>query len=290
MDNTTVAGLMQLNGGGLSLSSYSLAVGSMGGNAPINLNNQTLTAGSDGTNSTYAGALSGGGSLVKLGTGTLTLTGTSTYTGTTTINRGMLDIDGSLTSSAVMVNSSGTLSGTGSLASVTLEPGGQLAPGDSLGVMHLSGSLSLAAGAKVDYDLDENPADNEISMPAGLLALDDQQFSDFNFMFLNGFGRGTYTLIDAGSVSGQLGANVHGTIDGYPATLAVRGDNLVLIVPEPSTLALLAAGVLGLLGYGWRRRRRARRTAKAAFDQTDTPAILSFPSHSSPASAARRAA
>ncbi len=34
--------------------------------------------------------------------------------------------------------------------------------------------------------------------------------------------------------------------------------------PEPSTLALLGAGALGLLGYGWRRRAAARRTAKPA--------------------------
>ncbi len=68
----------------------------------------------------------------------------------------------------------------------------------------------------------------------------------------------------------------------YPSGIAVT--------PEPSTLALLVAGALGLVGYGWRR--RVARTAKpAVFDQQhDAPAILSLPSHSSPASAARRAA
>ncbi len=59
--------------------------------------------------------------------------------------------------------------------------------------------------------------------------------------------------------------------------------------PEPSTLALLATGVLGLLGYGWPRRRTVRRAAQPDA-QDDAPEILSFPSHSPPAHAARRAA
>ena len=47
-------------------------------------------------------------------------------------------------------------------------------------------------------------------------------------------------------------------------------------VPEPSTLALLAAGVGGLLGYGWKRRRRAARTPKPSPLDPYVPAPLSF--------------
>jgi len=67
----------------------------------------------------------------------------------------------------------------------------------------------------------------------------------------------------------------------YLATVAVQGNDLVLnVVPEPSALVLLAAGALGLLGYGWRRRKAVKRnTQPAAFNQPqeDGPAILSFP-------------
>ncbi len=62
-----------------------------------------------------------------------------------------------------------------------------------------------------------------------------------------------------------------------------------MVVPEPSTFTLLAAGALGLVGYGWRWRRASKSAKPTSFDQ-DTPAILAFPSHSSQAHAARKAA
>ncbi len=50
----------------------------------------TLQAGNNNTSSTYSGVMSGSGSLVKIGTGTLTLSGLSTYTGNVSINQGTL--------------------------------------------------------------------------------------------------------------------------------------------------------------------------------------------------------
>jgi hypothetical protein len=57
--------------------------------------------------------------------------------------------------------------------------------------------------------------------------------------------------------------------------------------PEPSTLAFLAAGAIGLIGYRWRRR-AARATANSAPLDPPDPANLSFPSQAS-THAARRA-
>jgi len=80
------------------------------------------------------------------------------------------------------------------------------------------------------------------------------------------FGPGSYNLIEFASSSGSLGANTSGTINGYPATLSIdflRHDLMLTVTPEPNSLVLLGVGALGLLGYGWRRRRATRRTAKA---------------------------
>ena len=94
------------------------------------------------------------------------------------------------------------------------------------------------------YELNSSAASDEISMPSGLLELNGQQFNDFTFTPLDNFGIGSYPLIDAGWISGSLGSSTMGTIDGMPATLAVEGNDLVLVVvPKPSTLMLLAAAL-----------------------------------------------
>ncbi len=249
VDNTTVTGLMQLNGGSLALSAYNLTIGSMSGAAPIDLGTSTLTTGTDNTSTTYSGAVGGSGRLTKTGTGSLVLAASNTYTGPTTISQGKLTIDGTLTNSAVSVNG-GTLGGTGSLRSVTVNSSGVLAPGDPLGVLHLSGNLVLSASATMDFDLDGVSTDDEVSMPSGSLTLNGQQFSNFGFNWTGGFGPGTYTLVNAESITG-LGSNLSGSIDGLPASLSVQNNDLMLtVVPEPSTAALFGAQRCGAARLG----------------------------------------
>ena len=153
------------------------------------------------------------------------------------------------------VNSGGMLGGSGSLTSVTVASGGSLSPGAAPAAMNVSGSLSLLSGAKMDYALDTPTDSDEVYMPSGPLVLSGQQFADFNFTPLGGFGQGTYTLIDTNSVPiGSLGTSNSGTIDGMPAYIAVQGDDVVLtVVPEPSTLVMLCIGGVVLLGWRWRR-------------------------------------
>ena len=86
-----------------------------------------------------------GGSLVKEGTGKLSLTGIQAFTGATNINAGNLHVNGSIaSSSAVNVNKGGTLSGNGNFGNVH-NNGGTVAPGNSIGTMHINGNLNMAA-------------------------------------------------------------------------------------------------------------------------------------------------
>ena len=62
--------------------------GASGGN--VNLQSYVLTVGGANSDTTYSGVLSGSGSLVKTGTGTLTLAASNTYSGNTTVSSGTL--------------------------------------------------------------------------------------------------------------------------------------------------------------------------------------------------------
>ncbi|MEI8372338.1 MAG: autotransporter-associated beta strand repeat-containing protein [Planctomycetota bacterium] len=105
---------------------------------------------------------------------------------------------------------------------------------------------------------------------------------------LNQFLPGGYTSAYANAI--DAGGNIVGYANdsgGNPHAILWQP------VPEPSTLALLIVGTIGLVGYGWSRRRAARRTVNpTAFDQVelqdDSPAILAMPSRWP--GAARRAA
>jgi autotransporter-associated beta strand protein len=110
--------------------------------------------------------------LIKSGSGTWTLSGTNTYTGTTTVSGGTLVVGvagvGSLGDTAVAVKSGATLKGSGvigtpgaSAASVTIESGGVLAPGNSPGLLTVNEDLTLASGSIFEWELAANKDTND---------------------------------------------------------------------------------------------------------------------------------
>jgi autotransporter-associated beta strand protein len=119
-------GLLNL---GLDNSAPPLTIGSLEGDSAstVQLNTHQLVIGGNGLSTTYSGGIIGGGSLVKTGSGKLTLTGSSVYRGGTTITGGTLIAQaraGSATGTGTVTVKSGTLGGRGTIAgAVTIGTG-----------------------------------------------------------------------------------------------------------------------------------------------------------------------
>ena len=247
-------------GGVLSFGTLTAATfGGLTGSGNLALSNATssavtLSVGNNNASTTYSGTLSGPGSLTKIGSGTLILTATNTSSGPTTINQGELLVNGSLVS-PVTVNS-GILGGSGTLSTVTVSPSGAIAPGSPPGTLTLSGSLILSSGAMLDYDLDTPSTSGMIA--CGPVIASSLEFSNFSFENAPNFRPGVYDLIQSNTSlpPGLLGGSTSGSVGPWQANLAVQGNDLVLtVVPEPGTLALLAASTLVLAVSLLRRRR-----------------------------------
>jgi len=82
---------------GLALDAYATQIGSLTGGGTtgggVALGIGTLTVGGDSTSpAPYAGAISGGGGLIKIGSGTQILAGNNTYSGSTLVDAGTLTL------------------------------------------------------------------------------------------------------------------------------------------------------------------------------------------------------
>lgn len=123
------AGTLRLNGINTYTGGTIVSEGILRGDAESiqgNVVNNAEIVFNETTGGTYAGVISGSGSVSKIGSATLTVSGVNTFVGGTTVSAGTLHLTGQL-SSPVIVDG-GTLSGSGRISSTaTVGAAGRLA-------------------------------------------------------------------------------------------------------------------------------------------------------------------
>ncbi|MBW4656998.1 MAG: autotransporter-associated beta strand repeat-containing protein [Kaiparowitsia implicata GSE-PSE-MK54-09C] len=148
---------VQISAGAVfDLNGMTQTIGSLSGTGNVLLGGTTLTAGGNNSSTTFSGTISGAGSLLKDGTGTLTLNGTNTYTSATQVFGGSLVVDGSV-ATPVIVHAGATLAGSGSVGATTV--GGTLSPGNSPGTLTVNGNLVMGVASTYIAEVQGSVAD-----------------------------------------------------------------------------------------------------------------------------------
>src|SRR5271166_5231858 len=133
-------------GGGTTISAGTLQIGNGGTTGSITgkvIDNGVL-AFNRSDSVTFSGVISGAGSLVKQGAGSLTLPEKNTYTGATIINAGSLIVDGSIASQQTFVNAGAFLGGHGTIGG-NLSNSGIVGPGNSPGTLTVANDYTQNA-------------------------------------------------------------------------------------------------------------------------------------------------
>lgn len=187
--------------GKLDISAHNLpgvTIGSIEGNGIVLLGANNLSVGSNDRPTIFSGVLQdngSGGSLTKLGSGTLTLTQANTYSGSTFVSGGTLAVKsqgGSATGSGPVQVTAGALSGKGEIAGpVTVGTGtsaATLAPGGSkTGRLTIGKALTFNSLATYEVDLNSARISSDRVVALGVTINSGAQIS------LDDLGTGTLT-------------------------------------------------------------------------------------------------
>ncbi|WP_404333834.1 autotransporter-associated beta strand repeat-containing protein [Sphingomonas sp. MMS12-HWE2-04] len=171
---------LQIDGGAFDLGGTSQSVsGLTGTGGSLHFGGGRLAV-NQSDNSSYAGNLTGNGTLVKSGSGTLSLLGASTLTGNLLLDAGGLDVGGSLASTVTVANGA-TLSGTGRVGGMVVRSGGVAAPGSlvalrsatglralavapsPIGTLNVAGNVTFEAGSFYKVNVDASGASDKIA-------------------------------------------------------------------------------------------------------------------------------
>ena len=247
----TVAG-----GAVLDLGGFDQAIGSLSGAGTVTNSGATpaeLTAGGDNTSTVFSGVIEDGltnaTSLLKTGTGTLTLTGDNTYLGGTTISVGTLQLgDGGTSGSivgevvnngALIVNRSDALTMTGNISGT--------------GALTKIGAGTLILDGFNDYSGATN------ILQGGILATDDFALSENSAFRVN---KGASLELDGG-VNAAIGSLADGPLGGGLVMIGAANPSTFLhiglddkdttfsgVITGAGSLEKIGAGIQTLTGKG----------------------------------------
>ncbi|WP_293336051.1 autotransporter domain-containing protein [Parvibaculum sp.] len=221
-----------LGGGTLDLNDFDLSMSSLSGTSgTIDLGSAELEVDQDG-DSVFDGLIAGAGSLVKMGSGILTLTGANTYSGGTTVSAGTLKGDTTSLAGDILNNAtlafdqvtdgifSNVVSGTGSLEKT------------GVGTLTLTGANSYSGGTTVSAGTLKGDTNSLVGNIVNNAFLFFDQTSDGEFTGaisgtggLSKTGGGELLFTDADIAAGSF--SVHGTgavIDGGAVDIDGRLD------------------------------------------------------------------
>jgi autotransporter-associated beta strand protein len=251
LDNSTgdTARVKVFGNGDLDLSLHNapgVTIGSLEGSGNVFLGARNLTVGSNNLSTTFSGVIQDGGlnggvggSLTKIGSGTVILSGANTHTGPTTISAGKLSVDGSSTN-AVTVDNGGTLGGTGTVSgTVTVNAGAALSGGNATtasGSLTVGGNLTLNSNSVIELGLGASGAHSSLIRTGGTWTFaSNQAFA----LISPGSPLGMYDNIITG-LAGDPGGTASWTVTtpGFVGTFTYDGagsiDLIITVAPNPS--------------------------------------------------------
>ncbi len=224
-------------GATFDLNDFNQTIGSLAGAGSVALGNTTggiLTLGGDNTSTAFSGGITGPGSLVKVGNGTLSLTGSNAFTGTFTLQAGTVAANtGAALGAGALLFNGGTLQSLNALTitlPATLQSGGGTVDTNGFttglsGVIDGSGNLTKIGAGTLSL-AGANTYSGNTTISTGTIQLGNAaaipfgagkgNVNDSGTLDLNGYG---------GTVNGLSGSGIVTNGAATAATITVGGND-----------------------------------------------------------------
>lgn len=155
--NKTGLGLLLLTGANTYAGGTTVTAGTLQGNTTSlqgNIVNNSSLIFNQTFDGSYTGALSGIGTLTKIGDGVLSLEGINVVPGAVTVSDGELEVNGSLLGGGPLTVAPGAVLGGAGTIAKNSTIFGTLSPGNEIGILTLIGDQVLATGSLLEIERD----------------------------------------------------------------------------------------------------------------------------------------